>query len=255
MIHWSARAATVLALGIAVSGCHYMNDWGEVQGVPLSELDMSGDAPSEIELAGPDRVVISDGDSLQITLEGDDEAGSALRFDREGNSLTIARDREVYRGDEHAIVLITMPSPSNLEIAGSGEISAASMASIAEIEIAGSGDVTVERIDAEKLTVEIAGSGSVEAAGQAEELEVEIAGSGDVNLAELQAQNVSVAIAGSGDVKVSSDGQVDASIAGSGDVVVIGSASCSVQSAGSGSVDCRPRDDVAATVSGEIAAD
>ena len=245
-----------LAIAAGVSGCAYMDDWEEVSGVPLAELDVSGDPPTSIELAGPDRVVITDGEGLTITLDGDDEAGEALRFDRDGNRLTIARDRSVYGGSNSALVRIAMPSPSALAIAGSGRIEAANMASNAEIEIAGSGAISVAEIAAEKLEVEIAGSGDVKAAGTATALEVEIAGSGDVRLGELTADDVSIEIAGSGNVDVSSDGRVDADIAGSGDVRVTGSATCSVQTAGSGSLTCRPRADTAAAEpEEEVAAD
>jgi len=235
-----AAPLAVLTLGVSLSGCAYVADWDEVDGVAIGELDMGGEAPTALELAGPDSVVITQGEALTITLDGDYEAGEALRFDRDGDELTIARDRSIYDGSSKAIVLITMPSPKTLGIAGSGTIEADSMAQMAEIEIAGSGDIGVAAMEAEELDIEIAGSGSVTAKGTAQELEVSIAGSGDAMLAELSADTVSIEIAGSGDVAVASDGTVAASIAGSGDVVVTGSASCTVSSAGSGSLTCRP---------------
>ena len=235
-----AAPLAALALGASLSGCAYMTDWGEVEGVPLAELDMSGDAPTKIALAGPDKLVISDGDSLSISLEGSDEAGEALRFDREGGRLTIARDGKVYDGSRTATVVMTVPSPNTLTVAGSGTIEAASMASSAEIEIAGSGAVAVNSLEADRLEIEIAGSGDVTAAGTATVLSVEIAGSGDVNMSDLMADDASVEIAGSGDVTFASEGSVNADIAGSGDVVVIGSATCTQSIAGSGSLTCRP---------------
>ena len=256
------RAAPIaaLALGAALSGCAYVNDWEDVRGVPLAELDTSGEAPTHISLAGPDKVVISEGDSLTITIEGNSDAGEALRFDRDGNRLSIARDRKVYDGSGSATVLMTMPAPGELSIAGSGRIESATLARTAELEIAGSGAISVESVEADRLEVEIAGSGDVLAAGTASVLSVEIAGSGDVRLGDLNADDVSVSIAGSGNVTVASNGTVDASIAGSGDVVVNGSATCSVSSAGSGSLTCRPNEQNAASAtedeeSEEVAAD
>lgn len=234
------RAVPVAALGLALSGCAFMTDWNEVSGVPLAELDTSGEPPTKIGLAGPDRVVLSQGDGLTITLDGNAKAGEALRFDRDSDRLTIARDSDIWDGSGKAIVRITMPPASALEIAGSGFIEADTVASEAELEIAGSGDISVATIDAERLLVEIAGSGEVEAAGAATTVEIEIAGSGDVNMANLLAETVTVGIAGSGDVDIASNGTVDAEIAGSGDVVVFGDASCSVETAGSGSVTCKP---------------
>lgn len=247
MSNWFKRLAplAVLALGATLSACSYSVDWGEVRGVPLAELDMSGDPPTNIQLAGPDRIEITDGADLEITVDGDAKAADALRFDRDGNRLTIARDSDIYDGRGKAIVRIQMPAPSSVGIAGSGEIRSATMAESAEIEIAGNGKISIDSLTAERLEVEIAGSGDVEAKGTAQKLTVEIAGSGNVNLSELSADDVDVEIAGSGDVVVASDGRVKADIAGSGDVRVIGSASCSVDAAGSGSLTCRPAETVA----------
>lgn len=257
MSNWFKRLApfAVLALGATLSACSYSVDWGEVSGVPLAELDMSGDPPTHIELAGPDSVEITEGSTLEITVEGDSQAKDALRFDRDGNRLTIARDSSIFDGNGKAIVRIKMPAPSTLGIAGSGEIRSATMASSAELEIAGAGKIFVDSITAERMEVEIAGSGDIEAKGTAQKLSIEIAGSGNVELGELLADDVEVEIAGSGDVVVASNGRVNAEIAGSGDVQVIGSASCSVDSAGSGSLTCRPSESVAASPADEATAE
>ena len=230
-----------LALGAALSGCSLVTDnWQEVEGVPLAELDISGDAPTDITLAGPDAVEITEGATLAITLGGDADAGEALRFDRDGTTLTIARDSNIYDGSGTAIVRITMPAPEHLAIAGSGTIKTATMAHTAVVEIAGSGSITVDRLEAETLAVDIAGSGDVTAAGTTAKLEVGIAGSGNVRLGELMADDVAIEIAGAGTVDLASNGKVTADIAGSGDITVTGTATCALQSAGSGSLNCRP---------------
>lgn len=245
-MHDTIRKFTELTMlsimGLALTACAYVIDWnGEVSGVPLDELDLTGDPPSIVELAGPDQVILTQADSLSIEVAGNSSAGQALRFDRDDSSLTIARDSSVYDGSAKAFVRIAMPAPSSLEIAGSGAIEAETMPDDASIEVAGSGSIVVRSIAAQRLSVEIAGSGDVEAAGSARVLDIEIAGSGDVRLTELTADDVTVEIAGSGDVDIASDGRVSAEIAGSGDVTVTGSASCSLDSAGSGSLNCRPR--------------
>ncbi len=240
-----ARMAPV-AMGLALAGCAYADWGGDVAGVSLAELDTSGDAPSSIELAGPDTVIITEGTTFTVALEGDTSAGDAMRFDRDDDRLVIARDSDIYDGSRKAIVRVTAPAVSALAIAGSGELRAATLTGDSSIEVAGSGTIDVQSITAERLVIEIAGSGEVTGAGTARALEVEIAGSGDVQLASLSADDVSVEIAGSGDVEVSSDGRASAEIAGSGDVTVFGSASCTVESAGSGSLTCQPRSEAGA---------
>lgn len=248
---FARRAAPLAALAMGAglsSGCALMPEWKqEVEGVALEELDISGDAPTHVTLAGPDTLIITEGDSLAITLEGSEEAGAALRFDRDGDRLTIARDTEVYDGSGQAIIQMRVPAVSQLAIAGSGNIEADTMASDAEIEIAGSGNISVASLAAEELDVDIAGSGGVAATGTASKLSIDIAGSGDVRMADLSADDASIEIAGSGNVALASDGTVKANIAGSGDIVVTGSATCSVKSAGAGSLTCRPAAETAET--------
>ena len=240
MIRTFARTlAPALALGTMLGGCN-VSFGNNVSGVPLDELDRGGDAPVQITLAGPDEVVITEGETFSVTLDGDADAGEALRFDRDGNELTIARDSDIWDGNGKAIVRITMPAPQELAIAGSGTIKSATVSPKAGLEIAGAGDIRVDKVNGESLSVEIAGSGDVVAAGSAKELRVEIVGSGNVALEKLSADDVRVEIAGSGDVALASNGTVDVEIAGSGDVTVFGNAKCSLESAGSGSLTCKP---------------
>ena len=235
-----AGPAIVLAMGATLGGCNMSWDMSNFEGVPLSELDLSGEAPTGLELAGPDTVVVTEGSEFAVTVDGDPDAVEAVRFDREGETLEIGRDTDVFDGSGKATIRVTMPAPRELGIAGSGAIEADTMASDAEIGIAGSGDIKVTQITADRLEVNIAGAGDVSTAGTAKELEISIAGSGSAELAELKADTVEISIAGSGDIDLASDGTVKASIAGSGDINVVGNATCSLDAAGSGSLNCNP---------------
>lgn len=232
----SLSGAVILIFGTTLSGCFYaMNS--DAPGVPLAQLEISGAAPVELSLAGPDRVVLVSGEALAIEVEGD---GEDLRFDLGEQSLGIGRNGKWSESLEPATIRITMPPAEMLTLSGSGRIDAASLADDSRLELAGSGSIAVGRIEAEKLNVEIAGSGSVSGAGTVRDLEIEIAGSGDVGFEQIEAVNASIEIAGSGDVAFASNGTVNASIAGSGDIVVVGSAQCSLSSAGSGTLTCEP---------------
>ncbi len=86
----------------------------------------------------------------------------------------------------------------SIEVAGSGNISAASAQS-AEIEIAGGGNVALGPL-AGGLRAEVAGSGDIRVAQVNGPIDVEIAGSGGVLIESGNAPSFSVEIAGSGDV-------------------------------------------------------
>ncbi len=232
--------AIALAMGASVAGCNMSFDMSKFDGVPLAELDLGGDPPKGLELAGPDSVVVTEGSEFAVTIDGDPDAVEAVRFDRDGETLEIGRDTDIFDGSGKATIRVTMPAPRELGIAGSGAIEADTMAANAEIGIAGSGDVRISSMDANRLEVSIAGNGDVTTSGTADELEISIAGSGNAQFADLKADKVEISIAGSGDIELASDGTVHASIAGSGDIRVTGDATCSIDAAGSGSLVCEP---------------
>ena len=90
------------------------------------------------------------------------------------------------------------------------------------VKIKGSGDVTLIDLRQAELDLEIEGSGDITAYGQVAHLEVEIAGSGNVDASELIADRASLSVAGSGDIEAFIRSEVRARVAGSGDILVRG---------------------------------
>lgn len=252
-------ALTTLPLALALAGCFDMDVTinGE-EGVPLSELDMVGAAPVELVLAGSDNVILTQGDTLSIDVEGSDEAVAALRFVLDEKTLGIMREGDMWDGSDAATIRVTMPAPSEIVITGSGNIEARDLAENADISILGSGDFTggdaevnslevniggsgsakFGTLTAQSLEVTLGGSGSVSASGSAERLEVNLGGSGGADLSGFKADDAEISIAGSGSVSLQSDGEVEANILGSGSVSVKGDAKCTENAAGSGSLSC-----------------
>lgn len=234
-----------LAVAAALSGCDGMKmQINDDEGKPLSEIDTSGPAPTELVLAGPDDVVITHGDKLAITVEGDPAVTEQMRFSLKNGTLGIMRPGKLWKAGSagKATVKVTMPDPSELVLAGSGTIKAVSMARQAKVMIAGSGEVETQALTVEKLELTVAGSGNYKAGGSAHSLEMNIAGSGAAQMDGLKVDEAKVTIAGSGSAAFASDGSVTASIMGSGNVTVRGRASCKVSSMGSGKLVCEPGD-------------
>lgn len=231
-----------VALVLASAACGNMNmTVGDDDGVPLSELDMSGTAPTKLVLAGPDKVVVTEGDKLAITVTGDQEAIDSLRFNLEDGTLGIMREKS-WKGKGVATIAVTMPPAQEIVLAGSGDIKAPVMVDEAEVNIAGSGTVAIDRIQSSTFDVNVMGSGTLSAAGEADRLDFNVAGSGMLKARALKVERAEINIAGSGGGEFASDGRVEARIAGSGDVTVYGRAECKVSAMGSGTVRCRPAD-------------
>jgi hypothetical protein len=220
--HVLKAVAPVVALAIAgsLAGCGEGNvKVNGKEGVPLSELDLSGEAPREVILLGADTVDIRDGEKLAIEVEGSDEARARMRFVLGDGSLGILREKGQWGDGEVATVILTMPAPARLSLAGSGRMKAASVSDRPEINVLGSGTLDLAGVAAAQMEVNIAGSGTLNAAGFADSLDLNVMGSGSANMAALKAARAKVNVAGSGDATFASDGEVDANIMGSGSLV------------------------------------
>ena len=226
-----------LALLAPLAACDSQMEINGQKGVPLSEVELAGPPPSEVVLASGDTVVVTDGNTFSIKVEGADT--DTLRFVRDERTIGITRE-DGWSGESSAVIRITMPPPSQVVIAGAGTIEAQSLGKEADISIGGSGSVLFGKAAADKLGINIGGSGTVKGSGTAKVLEVVIGGNGDVELAGLKADKAEISIGGNGDVAFASDGEVEANIAGSGDVKVAGNAKCTVNAFGSGTLDCSP---------------
>jgi len=239
--HVLKAVAPVVALAIAgsLAGCGDGNvKVNGKEGVPLSELDLSGEAPREVILLGPDTVDIRDGEKLAIEVQGSDEAKGRMRFVLGDGSLGILREKGQWTDGEAATVILTMPAPARLSLAGSGRMKADSVSDRPEINVLGSGTLDLAGVAATQMEVNIAGSGALNAAGSTDSLDLNVMGSGSANMAALKAARANVNVAGSGDATFASDGEVDANIMGSGNVTVRGRARCKVKTMGSGSLVC-----------------
>lgn len=142
-----ARAFTPIvgiALAAAVAGCDSKTSFninGE-EGKKLADLDLTGKAPDEVIVAGPDEVQITPGDALAITVDGDPDAVDKVRFTLKDGALGIMREGKIFQKDSKlAIVKVIMPAPREVMLAGSGKLAAAALAPAAKVTVAGSGTV------------------------------------------------------------------------------------------------------------------
>ena len=147
--------APVLAVAMAagVSGCDgaKFSINGE-EGKKLSEIDLGGAAPSEVVLFGPDEVQVTQGDKLAITVDGDPAAVEQIRFTLKDGTLGVLRAEKNFKSDgKLAVVHVTMPAPREVTMAGSGKISAASLARDAKVTVLGSGRIDAQNVEGGKL--------------------------------------------------------------------------------------------------------
>ena len=232
-----APVAGMLA-AVALAGCDGANIEIDGDGVPLAQLDMTGDPPTGIVLAGSDTLIINRGEEFEVEVTGTDEARERMRFARDGDTLAIHRSGNTWSDSDVATVEITLPALDNVVVAGSGDVTARGLRGDASLVVTGSGTLAAPGVEATSLDIVMAGSGELGGSGTTERLSVNVAGSGRVDLSGLRTARADVNMAGSGAATFASDGEVEANIIGSGNVRVIGSATCKVNTVGSGTLSC-----------------
>jgi hypothetical protein len=121
-------------------------------------------------------------------------------------SAASAQSAEITIAGGGDVVLGPLVGGLSAEVTGSGDIKVARVNGPVEIEIAGSGGVVIDGGQATSFSVGIAGSGGVLFRGHAVNPRVEIIGSGDVAVGSYSG-NLDREIVGSGNFKVLSQGQ------------------------------------------------
>ncbi|WP_426030302.1 GIN domain-containing protein [Caulobacter sp. DWP3-1-3b2] len=167
-------------------------------------------AGASIKVSGPrflvDRVEVENG---RIRLKGDDDSGD---INVTGHGIHISRGRDAL------VIEVTAPA-------------------VRSFTLNGSGDLDVRAYDQPTLDLEINGSGAISAHGKTAKLDLQVSGSGEADLGGLDAGDTKVAVAGSGEAKIAPHGATEVEVAGSGEVEVITKPTSLVSNvAGSGEV-------------------
>lgn len=190
-----------------------------------------------VKLRGSADVYITQGDSLQIEVEGPEDALKWLNDDVSNQTWVIDFDKCLRNLNEEIIVRITMPDIELLSISGSGLIFGENTFVINDLKtrISGSGKIDLI-LDADDIESTISGSGDIQMEGVAQDLDVKITGSGDVKAYDLELENGKILIGGSGSAKVTVSDNLEIDIVGSGDVYYKGYPELDSNVTGSGSV-------------------
>jgi hypothetical protein len=173
----------------------------------------------ELSLATVGTVVLAQGPSTTLVVEGEDNIVPHVRTRVSDNRMTIDFEPGTYHLTRPLTFYVTTPKVTLLHLSGSGRLEAADLtASSLEVGLSGSGAATIGRLSVSALTVWISGSGGATLAGQADRQQVTLTGSGQYQAGDLKSQRASVAVSGSGAARVWATDALDVAIVGSGAV-------------------------------------
>ncbi|MAG62722.1 hypothetical protein CMO84_04290 [Candidatus Woesearchaeota archaeon] len=170
----------------------------------------------EIDCTGSMDLTVVQSAEFQVVIRGESNLLEYIEASVRGNSLDLA-PRDGYSPDPMPSVEIHMPVCKLLDRTGSG-------------------DTEMKGLNAKKLELDLTGSGDLSAEGAVEDVALDRTGSGDVNLEGLVADSMEVDLIGSGTTRVRVEGKLSGSITGSGKVHLSGDAREAVDITGSGRV-------------------
>ena len=158
-----------------------------------------------ISLTGASNVLIRVGGAQSLVVRGDADLLDRVTTRVQDGRLVIGT-KGSFTSRSGMSVHVTMPSLTDLSLAGNGVIAASG-------------------IETARLTVTLSGNGIVRASGRATRLDVTLAGVGDAQLERLVAADVSALLAGTGRIAVTATKSLDASVPGAGSIVYGGNPS------------------------------
>lgn len=198
---------------------------------------------NELDVPGPFNVIYEQGENYTVRIEGTMEQLEKMTVYVKNSKLFIDRRNSKNNNFQGLQVFVTSPDIKEVDIAGSGRVTAPNALKTNKItlDVSGSGQITLAQLDCTELATDIAGSGSVVIGPvRANTVKNDIAGSGKIEIAALVCKRVENDIAGSGKVTLNNMNvdMVDSDIAGSGKVILNGTVGTHTEDiAGSGKVD------------------
>jgi len=197
---------------------------------------------TKIGLAYPAHVVLRQGNTQSLKVEGSAEQLADLITEVKDGRLTIRRkEKEGWFGNQNnekrVNIYITVPRVEALAVSGSGKIEGkdAFKADALDLAVSGSGSIQLEA-RVEKVTSRISGSGTIELHGQGQQSTVSVSGSGSLKSFGFKTNSAKVSISGSGSCEVNATSTLVSSISGSGRVFYEGKPTVDSRVSGSGTV-------------------
>lgn len=192
-----------------------------------------------VKTSGSIDVEINSGDNYSLTVENDENLIPYIVTEVNNGVLDIHYKNGYSIMNDHAKVIVTVPTLDKIITSGSGDISTNGVIKSAneiEMNTSGSGNIKAE-IDAPSVKVSGSGSGDIELSGRTKDFNCRISGSGDIKCSNLKSENADIHVSGSSDVHVFASVSLKVNVAGSGDVYYSGNpANPEIHIAGSGTV-------------------
>ena len=186
------------------------------------------------------QITITQGNSVSVKIEAEDNVLPGLQTQVRNNSLRI-----FYKADNGKYINPTKPVKITIVVKDLNEVSFGSAGELTingletdnlDISLSGAGNLKVNDLTAKKFGVDLSGAGSMNANGESNDFRLNISGFGSFNGKDLRTSTADVNLSGAGSATVWVEDELDANVSGVGSVNYYGSPSVTKQVSGIGSV-------------------
>ena len=240
---------TILLGALLVSGCSglpdFVRNFQDAERITPSDVIIAEEREvsgfNAIDMRSFGRVVLTQGETESLTIEGSDNLVPLVRTSVNGSKLIIEMEENInvvdWNNKENVLTFkITVRDLTDLTLSGLADVQMETLSTTdLGVTMSGAGQLILGDLAAENLDVIVSGLGSVEIAGQVTDVGIEIPGAGSVNAGELECQTATVDISGLGSATVWVTGELKGTISGSGSVSYYGDPQTSVNTTGLGS--------------------
>ncbi len=194
------------------------------------------EAFSKLEVNISADVMVHFGDENTIKISAQENLLSEIETYVQGKTFIID-SRYCLNPTETIRIDITTKNLSSITLNGSGGVHTSSVmeADDVNLQLNGSGQISAD-IFSNTLDAAINGSGDIIVNGTTQDLDMEINGSGDFKALGLKSFEADISIAGSGDADIKVLNELKVNITGSGSVTYVGSPEIKTKVTGSGKV-------------------
>lgn len=183
-----------------------------------------------IELAGPGRLVVRQGDRESLVVRAERRLMPYLETVVTDDRLELRLDfkdqkRSRMASESHRSILfeVTVVSLSGLEVSGPGSVDIAELdGKRLSLDLSGPSEVDIGRLAVGELDLSISGPAAVRLCGQVARQSVDISGPGDYIGERLASRSARITISGPGSARVTAIEDLDVTISGIGDVRYLG---------------------------------
>jgi len=196
---------------------------------------------SAISMSTLGRVLLTQGDSESLSIEGRDNLVPLIRTEVRDGVLYIDMEENINlllgKNDNDLLTFtIALKDLTSLSVSGLADVEMGTLStSRLAVTMSGAGQLQLGHLTAESININLSGIGNVDISGEVTQETIEISGAGSVNAADLKCQTANVNIPGLGGATVWVTDTLTGDISGGGNVSYYGDPVTNTETTGLGS--------------------